>query len=358
MLPMALTTRCFSDFESLQDKLEQWDKLACALDRPLMAPAILRAWWEHMRPEGAELRLIAVSDGEELVGFVSIVRFGRSYSWAGRPLIPGEPLAKPGLEAEVAAAIAADLAAARPRPLGIEFEIQGDSPEWASLLCGAWPKPRRLLDRVHGAVKLPHLAFDEGGFDAWMQCQSANFRKDMKRKRRRLEERGASLRFSDLSSLRGDIEALIRLHLSRQDEPSVFEAPGAAEMLHDVGTALIPEGRFRHVCVDLDGRVIGCLLVLAAGSGPSAFVSGFDEEFAELSPNMVCFMQVIEDMAARGERWFSLGSGGQRYKFRFANGEGELARHFLLPLAPRSVGSLAISALGSRTRSLVGRGRS
>lgn len=348
---MALSTRCFSDFEDLERGFEQWDRLACALNRPLAAPALARAWWDHMRPPETELRLITVWDGDELVGLVPLVRVGRKYSWVGGQMMPGEPLAKPGLEADVASAIAAALAAARPRPLSIELEVQDDSPAWPSMLCRAWPKPRLLLDRVHRVVPLPRVDLDEGGFDGWMSDRSKSFRRDVRRRRSRLEEAGGSLRLSDLSSLGEDVAELIRLHLERQREESVFGLPGAQETLIDVGKALLPEGRFRLVCVDLDERMVGGLLLFAAGSGPSAFVGGFDDEFRDFSPSMTARIYALEDMAARGERSFCLGAGGQPHKYRLATADGALTRHYLLPVGPRGIGSLALKAIGDRVRS-------
>lgn len=350
---MALSGRCFSDFADLPGGLEPWDELACALDRPLAAPALARAWWDHMRPPDAELRLLTVGEGEELAGVLPMVRLGRHYSWAGGQLMPGEPLARPGLERQVAAVLAAELAAARPRPLSVELEIQDDSPPWSTLLCEAWPKP--LFDRVHRVVALPRVDLGEDGFEGWMAARTSKFRRDVKRRRRRLEEAGGSLRFSDAASLRADVAELIRLHLIRHHEESVFSHPGAAAALVDVGAALLPRGRFRLVCTELDGRMIGALLLFAAGSGPSAFVAGYEEEFGEYSPVPISLVEVLEDMQARGERTLSLGAGGQSYKYKFATGEGSLTRHYLVPASPRSVGSLAKIALGDRLRALTGR---
>lgn len=332
--------------------LQHWDRLAVASWRPLSAPAMVRAWWEHMRPADAELRLIAVWEGDELAGLAPLVRVGRRYSWAGGQVMSGEPLARPGREQALAEAVAAELTTTGPRPVSIELETFESSPSWSTLLCRAWPKPRMLLDRRHRVVSVPRVDLDEDGFDGWMRDRTSKFRRDIKRRRRRLEEAGGSLRITDLSSLRDDVAELLRLHLDRQREESVFGLPGATEMLVATGEALLPEGRFRLVCVDFDGKMIGGLLLYAAGPLWSAFVSGFDDEFAVYSPNLVSILRVIEEIGESGERCLSLGAGGQSYKYRFATGEEELARHYLVPVAPRSIGALARRAIGDRLREI------
>ena len=346
---MEATARWFSDPAEMGDAWQGWDRLACSSDRPLAAPAIVGAWWARMRPPGAEMRILTIWEGEEMVGVLPLVRVGRRYSWAGGQVMPGEPLARPASRDRVARALAAELSRLRPRSLSIELvEIQDGAPSWSSLLSDVWPKPRLLFDRVHQVVAMPRVDFDEGSFAGWMAARSSKFRRDVNRRRRRLEEAGGTLRFSDPESLRDDVAELIRLHLGRQHEESAFSHPGAQEMFVDIGQELLPAGRFRLVCAELDGRMIGALLLFAAGSGPSAFASGFDDEFGDLSPVMVSFVRVLEDMAERGEQSLSLGAGGQPYKYRLATGEDELVRHYLVPVGPRSVGSLVGSAIRDR----------
>ena len=345
---MSLTTECISDLAGLgEDEQRQWDRLAIAAERPFTAPVVVAAAWRHMAPADAELQLIAVRQGEELVGLAPLSRVGRRYSWAGGQVMPGGPLARSGLEREVAAAIAGELAGRRPLPLSIEFELFGTRPHWSRLLRDGWPRSRRLLDRTHGTVAVPIVELADGGFDAWLEGLKGKVRGDVRRRRRRLEEAGGSLRFSDPSSLRRDVDELLRLHLDRH-QSSVFEQPGAGPMLNEIGEALLGEDRFRLACVEIDGRIVGAQLQLGAGSRLTGFLSGYDEEFGRFAPNLVGILFLLEDLSERGGRTMSLGSGGQAYKYQFANSEEDLSRHYLLPLGPSGVGALALMAIRDR----------
>lgn len=334
--------------------LQSWDRLAVAVQRPLSAPAVVGAWWQHLRPEGAELRLITAWEGDELAGLAPLVRIGHRYSWAGGRAMSGEPLAQPGREQGVAEAVAAELASAHPKPLSIELEIFESSPDWATLIRRAWPKPRMLLDRHHRVVSVPRVELDASGFEGWMKGLNGKVRGDVKRRRRRFEEAGGSMRFADTSSLRSDVDALLRLHRERH-ETSVFCAPGSAAMLVEIGETLLDDGRFRLACVELGGQVIGSQLLFAAGPRVSGLMSGYDDAFRRFAPNLIGIPFTVEDMAAHGFRTMSLGSGGQGYKYKFATGDEDLVRHYLAPVGPRGIGTLVGRVLGDRART-IGRG--
>ena len=99
----------------------EWDGLAIVCALPLMAPALILAWWRHLAPPGAQPRAVVVRDGDQLVGLAPF--FVEPDARRGRVdyRLPGievrlAPLAVPGREWEVAAAIGRELASARPLP--------------------------------------------------------------------------------------------------------------------------------------------------------------------------------------------------------------------------------------------------
>src|SRR5581483_9120494 len=55
------------DLAAAAELAAPWDELAQAASLPLCAPGWMLSWWRHMAPEGSELRVIAVRDGEALV---------------------------------------------------------------------------------------------------------------------------------------------------------------------------------------------------------------------------------------------------------------------------------------------------
>src|SRR4029450_1761224 len=84
--------------------------LAVERGRPYCAPAWMLAWWASARPAGAALRLVAVEDGETLVGVVPFFaeraggRLGRVRLLASNLSAHVAALGKAGSEQAVAAA--------------------------------------------------------------------------------------------------------------------------------------------------------------------------------------------------------------------------------------------------------------
>jgi CelD/BcsL family acetyltransferase involved in cellulose biosynthesis len=331
--------------EDLGAHLEAWDAMAVAAARPLASPKWLMPWLRHAAPAGAEPRVVAVSDGGELIGIAPFVvqrgSLGRAdYRLFGVPFTERrEPLAREGREDEVAAEVARQLAGASPRPSIVALEgIDVDSP-WPDRLARHYPGPLRpMVSRRSLVLDTPTLSLNGLSFDDWMQSKSGNFRSQMRRMRRQLADDGGVVRMSDAGSdLERDIDAFMRLHLGRWEERG---GSGLAEvrmdrMLLDAAGELLPEGRFRLWLVEIDGKAIGAGLFLAAGGELSYFNGGFDEEFARYKPTLQTILSALEDAFGRGEQRLDFGGGPQPYKLRFADSEAPLAWVNLRPRTAR-----------------------
>jgi CelD/BcsL family acetyltransferase involved in cellulose biosynthesis len=330
---VALSSRVADSLEELAPVHDEWDELAVSSSLPFASPAWATAWWRHLQPTGAVLRVILVFEGERLAGVLPLFALGRSYALVGSELAPVEPLARAGLEEEVARVAASALAELRPSPNVIGLRLHGSSADWGGLLDDGWPKKRGLWRWVKSETPLPRVDLREGGFEAWMDRRSSSFRRDVRRNRRKLEEHGGSFRFSTADSLRRDVQEFMRLHRERLagQGGSNLTSDRVEEMLTAVGSDLLPLGRFRLLCLEMDGRMIAGQLLLAAGSEASAWNSGFDEAYARYAPSMQCLVRGLRDASERGERTMSLGPGGQSYKRRLATEDDCLRSVQLLP---------------------------
>lgn len=331
-----LTARVYESPGELGSARAEWDELAVAAERPLASPAWALAWWENLRPAEARLHLVFVREGNSLAGIVPLLSTGPAYLPIGSGMGPIEPLARPGLEGQVAAAAAATLVESTPQPATLELEMHGSSPDWVELLGDAWGDGRGAWRWTRSKVPVPRVDLGEG-FGAWLKAKSSSFRREMKRKQRRLEEAGGSFRYTTEATLERDVEAFMRLHRHRLagQGGSSLTSDGVERMLIAVGSELLASGRFRLLCIDVDGEPVGAQLLLAAGRELSAWNSGFDETFAKLSPSMQCIVEALRDGSERGERTMSLGPGGQDYKYRLSNGEDSLHSHVLVPRGAR-----------------------
>jgi CelD/BcsL family acetyltransferase involved in cellulose biosynthesis len=311
----------------------EWDRLAVAAARPFCAPAWMLAWWEHMRPSDAALRIVAVRRADRLIGVVPLFAQGRSYSLLADGTALVEPLAETGLEEEVAEAALDALSEADPRPETIKLSMQDDSPDWVGLFSRGWPSGREAWQRTADEVEMPSVTLEDEGFDGWMQGRSKRFRGEVRRRFRRLEDSGASFRFATSSTLERDLEELLRLHASRLDcldEPAVVDSR-LGKMLAAAGRELIDSGRFRLLSLEMDGKVLAVHLLVAAGPRVAGWNGGFDEAYRSYSPSLQCIVYALQDLADRGQRSLNLGPGDQPYKSRLATCDGRFTTSLLFP---------------------------
>jgi CelD/BcsL family acetyltransferase involved in cellulose biosynthesis len=243
-----------------------------------------------------------------------------------------EPLAAPGMERQVAAAFALALAGCEPSPIAVELERHASSPPWAELLRDAWPGGRGGWLWARSSEPVPYTEVP-AGFDAWFGAKSSSFRREMRRKQRRLEEAGAAFREATPETLAADVQAFLRLHRARLADRggTSLGEPGVEPMLASVGAELLGPGRCRLLMIDVAGEPIAAQLVVSAGGEVCAWNTGFDEAHAKLSPLMLCMLRVIEEAADGSDRRVSLGPGAQAYKSRLCEGEDSLRRDVLVP---------------------------
>lgn len=310
-----------------------WDELAVASGRPFSTPAWALSWWKHLRPEGAQLRVFVVEQGDELVGVAPMYALGGAYRPLGGELAPVEPVARAGFEDRVAVATGELLATAEPSARTVELAQHGSGLDWAGMLSRVWPGGRAAWRWVEAEAPAPLVDFSDG-FEAWMSGKSKSFRRDIRSSRRKLDEGGGSFRFATAETIESDVSEFLRLHRMRLADRGGTNVPagqGVERMLVAVGRDLLPSGRFRLLCLDLDGEVIAADLLLAAGAEVSAWNSGFDEAYRDFSPIMQCLVYALADAAERGERTMSLGPGGQSYKYRLSSSEDSLRANVIVP---------------------------
>jgi len=335
----------------------EWDALADACSRPFCLAEWLLAWWEHARPPRARLAVVLVRDRDALAGvapfFTERTRTG-VVRWRplGAQTCQGVvPLARPGREPEVAAAIAAALHAHRPRPDILSFEGMPATSPWPQLITAAWPAsgtPRSVRTGATTGLALDLSATD---FDGWFASKSSHFRQRLRNRRKAAAADGAQFRLADADSAAHDIEAFLRLHGARWEGRGGSQAvtPGVAATLRAAGPGLVRSGRLRIWSLDRAGTAIASGLVFCAGDEVGFWLTGFDDAHAELEPSKLSILTVIEDAFALGARTLDLGEGAFAYKQRFADHETQLVRvTAVLPSARLPLAGMALAPLGTR----------
>lgn len=312
-----------------------WDALAEANRLPLAAPAVVEGWWRHLAPSGAQLRLAAVREGGELVALAPLWADGRELRLAGAGLYNRlAPLAVAGREAEAAAAMATALRGAGADVLLLEGAPAGGP--WLDGLQAGLPGSQPF-QRALFSAPVAHL---RPSFDEWLGSRSKNFRSQMRRARRDLEQAGGVARPSTPATLRADVQAMWDLHTARwehQDEASNLAeyGPALVDALEATGQALGPD-RFRLWVVEVEGKPAAVHLFVAAGGLVTYWNGGWDEAQARFKPALLTILAAVEQACERGDDLFDLGAGEQAYKQRFADGDEPLAWSGLILPGPRA----------------------
>ncbi len=339
---MAAALDVLTGESELESIVKRWDGLAMARKQPFSAPAWMLAWWRHVQPEGAAIRALAVSDGDELIGLAPLwVYDGSARSahydvMAGR-LGPGGPLAAAGREREVIPLMARALAHSKPKLTQLRFEERDGPQSWAVALAESWP---RLRPRLNAAEPIPQpiVTLGEGGYEGFLAEKSRSFRRETKRRRSRIEGAGGRFVLAGPAEAERAVDAFLDLHAARWSERggSTIMVPGIREMLLEAAVALVPADRMRIFLLEVEDRPVAAQLMLTAPGEAWFWQGGFDARWKDLSPLAQTILHAIADAGARGERRIDLGSGGQEYKLRIANG-GERAS--VVKLAPRGLPS-------------------
>lgn len=336
----ALQSELIDTLEGLEPYLEEWDALAVATGRPYSCPAWMLAWWRHVVGPDAALRVVLVRETGKLVAVAPFC----VAPWRGmnvyRLLCAGTstrigPLPPQPAGDELAREVAAALAAASPPPDMFRFEgIEAHSP-WPQLLAETWPGKRPHL-RVDFQLDAPTVPIADG-YDEWLATRSRNFRKDLRRVRRRLDERGAELRQSAAETLEGDLQDLFRLHHARWSERggSGNLDPKIENMLRDCASVLFPLGRFRLFLLEAAGKAISADLLIDAGHEAAVWGGGFDPEWSKFGPGMVTQAAAIEDSAKRGQTRVDFGEGEEAYKRVIGRADEPVAWMTLFPKRAR-----------------------
>lgn len=345
---MAIRGELVDDPASLERYADQWDEIAVAARQPYCAPGWMLSWWRHAAPEGAQLRVALALEDECLVAIAPLfAERNRTGLVRLRPLAAGTaarlgPVSLAGREQDAARAIASAIAGARPAAGVITFDEVEPGWQWPELLGDAWPAGRASVER-YGELPAPLVDLDAGGFAEWLQGKSGNFRQQVRRARRQLEEKGARWRVStEGEEVRRDLDAFARLHSARWSDRGGTQAlnTGTDRFLAEAAERL-PGARFRAYSIDIDGKPISTQVFVSTGDELSYWNGGFDESFAAQRPALQTLVWAIEDAFGRGERRMDLGAGAQDYKYRLASGEQKL--EFARVVAPGRLNQLKLA---------------
>ncbi|MGH9414799.1 MAG: GNAT family N-acetyltransferase [Terriglobales bacterium] len=198
-----------------------------------------------------------------------------------------------------------------------------ESADASGALARSWPP-----ERVERDEWLPTLALPES-FDVLLARHSANFRSEVRRRRRRFAEKFPQAHLESISTpaaITGALQHLFRLHNLRRAQKSgsgIFESARLRAFHLRAAPALAHQGVARLYCLRSADAVLAVLYGFEAGPRGTRrflyFQSGFDSAITAFSPGTVLLSAVIEDCMARGLQRFDFLRGTESYKARWTS---------------------------------------
>jgi CelD/BcsL family acetyltransferase involved in cellulose biosynthesis len=175
----------------------------------------------------------------------------------------------------------------------------------------------------------PRLVLEGRTYEQWFASLGRHRRAELRRRRRRLEEKGATIRLADsVDDAMAGLRAFSSLHYDRWRPKGGSGALNRRieAMLADAAGRLVPSRRLRLWSIEVEGRPISALVFVAAGGEVSYWLGGFDPVWGGYGPAIETVRAALEHAWSIGDRVIDFGIGGQQYKYTFADEQDVVER--------------------------------
>jgi CelD/BcsL family acetyltransferase involved in cellulose biosynthesis len=182
--------------------------------------------------------------------------------------------------------------------------------------------PRLTIERDSGKC-CPFLILPDS-WEAYLTNLSANTRRNVRRYRRALEQKGSvSLeKVTDQVGLNKAFSDILRLRQDRMEQKGITTA-GITSSYFDFHEKILSRffgcGRLRLYFLKLNNQRIAYLYMYAGHCHVYAYQTGFDRSMANNSVGSVLFNMVIEQLIRERIAVFEFLRGNEKYKYLFGN---------------------------------------
>jgi CelD/BcsL family acetyltransferase involved in cellulose biosynthesis len=205
------------------------------------------------------------------------------------------------------------------------LELQAEG-HWDVLIAERLP-PGAGAEELGGRTLLrepsPIVEAPDGGFEGFLAARSRNFRSQVRRKEKKLLERGLTYRLSDdPERLDADMGTLAELHEARWGAEGSGALRGRRAAFHlDFARAALERGWLRLWLAEVDGRAVAAWYGFRFANSEWYYQSGRDPDWDNDSVGLVLLAHTIREAFDDGLRTYRLLRGGESYKDRFATSD-------------------------------------
>jgi CelD/BcsL family acetyltransferase involved in cellulose biosynthesis len=328
---------------SLSDLRPEWDALADRLGSPPFLYGGFVDAWTGAFADDRQTCAITARNGAQLVGVLPLVvdgavavtppRFGESGA------VATDPETARGLWAAALSELDLRTVEAGPAPT--------DADGLSAPLAAAHAAGFTGRDWVNQEQPIVDVATD---WESYFSGLSRNLRKDVRRRRRRLEERGELTIdvHRGIDALGAPLAEGVKIESSGwkgSEGTAMLTATGQLAFFEQLADWAAARDALEIVFLRLDGVAIAFHYNVVFHDILYALKIGYDESLAELSPGKVLLGAEIERTFAEGRRRFDFGGDPEDYKLKWATGTREF-RDCRLE-APSVAGTLSRAARGA-----------
>ncbi len=314
-----MTDGVLERLDGIDEVRVEWAALAEAAQNPFATPEWCEGWLAHIGGDTEPHLFAARRDDGTLVAILPLVvtrgRYVRKARFLGfGPSNELGPIASPDdREAAGSALTKALTATTRDWDVFIGEQLPGSG--WADRL-GATLVGRKADPVVRGTW---------GSWDEYLASRSSNFRQELRRKGRRLAERGLAFREVENASQLGDaLDVLFELHRARWGDEASRWFSGREQFHRDFSRVAFERGWLRVSVLELDGRPVAAYHGLRFGATAWSYQFGRDPSEDSSSVGLIMTAHAVRGSIEEGATAFRLGPGNQPYKLRFATGDDGL----------------------------------
>jgi CelD/BcsL family acetyltransferase involved in cellulose biosynthesis len=309
---------------STEPVAREWDELA---DRtkaaPFLRPGWVAAWWSAFG--AGALEIVAARRGGRLVGLIPLTYRRGSLESATNWHTP-----EFGIVAEDGAAaleLATALFARSPRRVSLSF-LNSANTDLDMCRTAAGAQSYLVLERT---LERPPFVTIEGDWAAYEGQLAANVRRDLRRRRRLLEQEGkVSFTVDDgMEQLEERLQEGFRVEGSGwkgESGTAIVSRPETRQFYSDVARWAAERGWLRLAFLRLDGRPLAFQYGLEDDGVYYFLKGGYDPAYARLSPGRLLVRAMLERSFSDGLTRFDFGGTGELFKLEWANGARELVR--------------------------------
>jgi CelD/BcsL family acetyltransferase involved in cellulose biosynthesis len=288
-------------------------------------PPWLKAWWEVFSPASEEC-LLAVRDGEELIGIAPFMVSGRTAQFMGNPDICDcfDLVAVPGKEQLFCRALLDHL-----RGQGISIldlgPVRPDSIAYTHFIPAAEGMACEVLCTPEDVVlELPLPST----WDAFLNMLAAKERHEIRRKFRRLEEAGecSSRMVYGTDSARVAMDAFLELFIQNRPDKASFMDDRMALFFRSLGEGLAQAGILKLFFLDLNGRPAAAAMCFDYNDTMYLYNNGYDSAYSHLSIGVLSKVLSIRASINLQRKTYDFLKGNEDYKYRLGGRPVQLYR--------------------------------